>query len=73
MRTTAFNDTEWRENFREKRSTFKFLVRALSDRISKQDTTFRWAVTAEKLVAVTLWRLATNAEYRTIGHLFLIK
>ena len=24
----------------------------------------------EKRVAVTIWRLATNVEYRSIGHLF---
>ena len=30
----------------------------------------RQAVSEEKRVAVTLWFLATNAEYRTIAHLF---
>lgn len=36
----------------------------------KRDTNMRHAITVEKRVAVTLWRLATNVEYRTIGHLF---
>ena len=30
----------------------------------------RKAVRVEQRVAVTLWRLATNVEYRTIAHLF---
>ncbi|XP_072039667.1 uncharacterized protein [Amphiura filiformis] len=66
----TFNDTEWRENFRVKRSTFDFITRSLGDRIRKRDTSFRKAISVEKRVAVTLWRLSTNAEYRTIGHLF---
>ena len=32
----------------------------------------RRAITVEKRVAVTLWRLATNCECRTIAHLFEI-
>ena len=28
------------------------------------------AVSVERRVALTLWFLATNSDYRTIGHLF---
>jgi len=66
----TFNDKEWRENFRVQRTTFEFLVRTLRVETEKTDTRFRKAVSTEKRVAVTLWRLATNCEYRTIGHLF---
>ena len=30
----------------------------------------RKAITVEKRVAIALWRLATNCEFRTIAHLF---
>ena len=32
----------------------------------------RQAITVEKRVAVTLWRLVTNGDYRSISHLFRI-
>ena len=38
--------------------------------ITKKDTEMRPAISVEKCVAMTLWFLATNADYRTIGHLF---
>ena len=34
------------------------------------NTVIRKAVTVEKHVALTVWFLATGADYRTIGHLF---
>ncbi len=52
--------------------TFKFqsLLSIFSSTISKSDTMMRKAIPVNKRVAVTLWFLATGAEYRTIGHLF---
>ena len=38
--------------------------------IQRQDTSMRKAISVEHRVAITLWCLATCAEYRTIGHLF---
>ena len=34
------------------------------------DTKFRKTISVEKRVAITIWRLATGSDYRTIGHLF---
>ena len=36
----------------------------------KDRTVMRRAVSVEKHVAITLWFLATGADYKTIGHLF---
>ncbi len=41
-----------------------------STAISKEDTVMRNSISVKKRIAVTLWFLATGAEYRTIGHLF---
>ena len=38
--------------------------------LCKQDTNCRPAIPVEKKLAIALWRLSTNCEYRTVGHLF---
>ena len=38
--------------------------------LSKEDTILRKAIPVEERVAVSLWKLATNSDYRTIGPLF---
>ena len=35
-----------------------------------QDTNLRAAISVEAQVAVTIWRLATNVEYKTLSELF---
>ena len=50
--------------------TFMYLCNQIRTMLQHQDTVFRKAISVEKRVAVTLWCLATCAEYRTIGHLF---
>ena len=42
----------------------------LRPHIERQVTSFREPVSVEARVAVTVWRLATNVEYRTISELF---
>lgn len=42
----------------------------LRSTIERTDTEMRKAVPVEQRVALTLWFLATNIDYRTIGHLF---
>ena len=66
----SFNDRDWIENFRMQKSTFMYTCNLLRPHIQKKDTIMRCAITVEKRVAVTLWRLATNVEHHTIGHLF---
>ena len=50
--------------------TFDFLCQELEPYLAREDTRFRQAISLRKRVAVALWRLPTNGDYRTIGHLF---
>ncbi|XP_073699849.1 uncharacterized protein [Garra rufa] len=38
--------------------------------MEKEDTAFRLSIPHHKRIAIALWKLATNSEYRTISHLF---
>ena len=50
--------------------TFSYLCDELRSSIEKNDTEMRKAIPTDMRVALTLWFLATGADYRTIGHLF---
>ena len=50
--------------------TFMILCNELQPHIQRQDTRFCKSISMEARVAMTIWRLATNAEYRTISALF---
>ena len=63
----TFTSQDWIENFR---MTFIYLCERLSPVVQKKDTTMRHAISVEQRVAITLWYLATPAEYRTVAHLF---
>ncbi|XP_030621103.1 protein ANTAGONIST OF LIKE HETEROCHROMATIN PROTEIN 1 [Chanos chanos] len=52
------------------RETFQYICRRLKPALEKMDTNYRVSVPLQKRVAVALWKLATNAEYRTVSHLF---
>lgn len=53
-----------------KRSTFQALCERLRPHLQKRHSRFRKPVSVEQRVAVCIWRLATNAEHRTISDLF---
>ena len=65
-----YGDGWWRENLRMTRDTFEILCNELRPYIERQDTRYRKSVSVEVRVAVTIWRLGTNIEYRTIAALF---
>lgn len=67
---TEFQPSDWLDKFRMSRETFFYLCEKLRPRLARQDTSFRLALPVEKRVAVALWRLASNVEYRTISTLF---
>ena len=66
----TFSCHDWLENFRMSEAIFIFLCNELRSNIKKTDTVMRDAIAVERRVALTLWFLATNSDYRTIGHLF---
>ena len=66
----SFTAHDWLLNFRMSRTTFLYLCNELRADISKTDTDMRPAISVEKRVALTLWFMSTNTDYRTIGHLF---
>ena len=65
-----FGDGWWYQNLRMSRRTFVALCSILDPRLRKQATRLRMPVDVDEQVAVTLWRLASNIEYRTISQLF---
>ena len=66
----CFDNHDWLENFRMSRDTFLYLCQELKPAIERQDTVLRRAIPVKQRVAIALWKLATNGEYRTIAHLF---
>ena len=60
----------WRDNLRMKKQTFCLLCLELKPFLIKQVTRFRLPIDVDEQVAIMLWRLATNTEYRTIAALF---
>ncbi|XP_077340561.1 uncharacterized protein LOC143984121 [Lithobates pipiens] len=50
--------------------TFSYLCAKLCPAMEKQNTNFRACLPLRKRVAIALWKLATNSEYRSIGRLF---
>ena len=66
----SFQETDWLENFRMGKDTFMYICNQLGPHLRRQHTVMREPITLEKRIAVAIWRLATNVEYCTIGHLF---
>ena len=67
---STFTPQNWLENCRMSQCTFMYLCDELRSSIEKSDTEMRRAVPTDVRVALTLWFLATGADYRTISHLF---
>ena len=59
-----YGESWWRENLRMSKETFLILCN------ERQMTRFRQPISVEARLALTIWRLGTNVEYRTIAGLF---
>ena len=57
-------DEEWHENFRISQVIFSCLCSELREHIKYQDTRLQCSESVDKRVAITLWHLATNSDYR---------
>ena len=68
----TYNDELWYANFRVTKETFTdlYILRKVEPEIAHENTHLREAVSAKRRLAVTLYYLASTAEYRTIGNLF---
>jgi len=51
-------------------ATFNYICAQLQNEIERSDTVMRSSIPAQVRVAITVWYLATDADYRTTGHLF---
>ena len=67
---STFTVRDWLENFRMSQATFHFICNELQSAIERKDSVMRRAIPVEARVALTLWFLVTNSDYRTIRHLF---
>ena len=65
---SAWDDLEWKRNFRVSRTTFRHLCNELRTKL-QHDSTLQETVTVKR-VDIALWRLGTNIEFRNISHLF---
>ena len=65
-----YDDAWWRENLRMTKDTFEKVCNEVKPYITRQVTRFRQPVSVEARVAITIWRLSTNIEFRTIANLF---
>lgn len=50
-------------------ATFNYICAELHNEIERSDTVMRNSIPIQVRVAITLWFLPTNADYRTIAHL----
>ena len=51
------------------KATFQYLCNELRGRLQRTNVV-REAISVEKRIAITLWRLGTNQDYRSVAHLF---
>jgi len=50
--------------------TFDYVCTQLEGGMKRKDTPMRKAVSVKKRIAIALWYLGTNTDFRTIGYLF---
>ena len=65
----SWDDRRWKANFHVNKATFRYLCNELRGRLQRRNLV-REVIPVEKRVAITLWRLGTDQEYRSVAHLF---
>ena len=66
----TYNDELWYANFRVTRETFVFILHEVEEDICRKHTYMRDPISAKRRLALTLYYLASTAEYRTVANLF---
>lgn len=67
-----WSDSKWEQTFRVSRGLFNELCTVIGPRIQAQDTRFRSAIPAHKLIALTLHCLAHGTKLLTLCELFAV-
>ncbi|XP_029469894.1 protein ANTAGONIST OF LIKE HETEROCHROMATIN PROTEIN 1-like isoform X2 [Rhinatrema bivittatum] len=65
-----FGPQDWLEKFRMSKDTFFYICSQLRPKLCRHPSHFQPTPSVEKKIAIALWRLATNTEYRIICFLF---
>ena len=60
----------WRNHFRMRKAVFDFCLQAMKPYIARRTTGCRAPVPVAKRLAITLKRLATGADFRSMQELF---
>lgn len=66
----GFSNYRFIRNFRMSRESFNYICRRLRRVLQRQTTNYSLPIPVNKRVAIALWRLATNNDYRSVSHLF---
>ena len=61
------NNSWWKTNLRVSQNTFSIFRNELHPYIVREITQLRLPISVDQRVAVTIWKLATNVEYRTLS------
>ncbi|XP_033976317.1 protein ANTAGONIST OF LIKE HETEROCHROMATIN PROTEIN 1-like [Trematomus bernacchii] len=70
MVVPTYTNVQWIKDFRMSKCSFQLLCMRLEATLGRRNTNYRECVPVPKKIAIALWKLATNSEYRTISHLF---
>ena len=70
MAEDQWTDNDWVTNLRMSQVTFEKLCEELAPFVERRDTNYRKAISVRERVAITLYRLADTASYRTVSNLF---
>ncbi|XP_030612228.1 protein ANTAGONIST OF LIKE HETEROCHROMATIN PROTEIN 1 [Archocentrus centrarchus] len=66
----GFTSAQFIHNFRVSPESFDYICSRLSHALQRKNTNYRLCVPVRKRVAIAIWKLATNSEYRAVSHLF---
>uniref|UniRef100_A0A3B4T4H9 DDE Tnp4 domain-containing protein n=1 Tax=Seriola dumerili TaxID=41447 RepID=A0A3B4T4H9_SERDU len=66
----AFDDEEWKAQFRVSRVTFDYLLDLIGPAIKRRRTNYRVPIEPRRRLAITLWWFARSGEYRSIADMF---
>ena len=65
----TWDDNQWKSNFRMNKLTFCYLCNELRGHLQRSFVV-REPLSVETRISITLWRLGTNIDYRSLAHLF---